>query len=108
MTADVWISDMLALSAALAWAFVALYGFRSPWRSTPVGRSLMYVWVALAVVLSMIVATRYLGDYPGRTVLRVLIYTPLPVAFAQFIRVLLRVQAGRERGEIPARVEGDV
>ena len=40
---------MLTFAATtLAWVFVVRYGFWSPWGRTVVGRSLMYVWFALA------------------------------------------------------------
>lgn len=95
----------VALSAVVAWAFVLMYGFRSPWRATVVGRSLMYVWVSLAVILTLITGTFWFGEYPGREWVRLAVYTPLPVALGKFLWVLVQVQRGRMRGEIPSRVD---
>lgn len=92
-------------SAVLAWAFVIRYGFWSPWRSTVVGRSLMYVWIALSVVLTLIATTYWFGEYPGRAVIRLLIYLTLPISFVRFLKVLVDVQNGRVQFNRPNRVE---
>lgn len=88
-----------ALSALLAWVFVIRYGFWSPWRETVVGRSLMYVWIILTVVLTLITGSYWFGDYPGRFWIRLAVYSTLPLAFGSFLEVLVEVQKGRHRGE---------
>lgn len=105
---DWWTQGVVLVSMTIAWAFVIRYGLWSPWRLTIVGRSLMYVWVSLAVVLTMITASFWLGEYPGRMWVRLVVYSSMPVAFAIFFRVLVHVQRGRLRGEIPSRVEADI
>lgn len=99
------IQVLVAISAALAWSFVVTYGVRSPWRSTVVGRSLMYVWVSLAVIMTLITGSFWFGEYPGRTFVRLVVYGTLPVALGKFLWVLVQVQRGRMRGEIPSRVD---
>jgi hypothetical protein len=104
----VYVQIMTATSAAACWVFVALYGARSPWRRNQVGRSIMWLALSLALILTLISTSFLFGAYPGRDLVRNLIYSSLPVALVQFTRVLVRVQQGRERGEIPARVSGDL
>lgn len=99
-----WYVQVASTTAALlAWAFVLTYGIRSPWRANVVGRSLMYVWLSLAVVLTLICTSFIFGDYWFRPAVRIVVYSLLPVAFARFLVILLRVQSGRVRGEIPSR-----
>lgn len=105
---DWYVQVAISLSALLAWSFVARYALCSPWRSNVVGRSLMYVWLSLAVILTLIATTYIFGAYPGRTAVRAVVYTTLPFALGKFLVVLVRVQQGRERGEIPAKVQGEL
>lgn len=93
---------------ALAWSFTLLFGIRSPWRRSVVGRSLMYVWVALTAVLTLIFFSYFLGAYPGRDYVRALLYSSLIPAFGSFIKVLVEQQAGRDRGDVPPKVDTDL
>lgn len=95
-------------TAFLAWVFVGLYGLRSPWRRTVVGRSLMYVWLALTAVLTLVFFSYWLGAYPGRDYLRVLVYSTLIPAFGSFITVLVQQQTGRTTGRVPPKVDTDL
>ena len=106
--ANVVFQGLTFLVATLAWTFVLLYGFRSPWRRTVVGRSLMYVWVALTAVLTLIFFSYYLGAYTGRDYVRGLVYSSLLPAFFSFIRVLVQQQTRRGEGRAPGVVDTDI
>lgn len=86
---------LTGLAASLAWVFVILYGARSPWQRTVVGRSLMYVWVALTAILTLVFFSYWLGAYPGRDYVRALVYSSLLPAFASFVLVLVQTQKRR-------------
>lgn len=105
---DAYQRMMAVTSAAAFWVYVLLYGLRSPWWKNVVGRSLMWLALSSTLLLTMISLSFVLGDYPGRDVVRNVAYSTLPVVVVQFTRVLHRVQQGRERGEIPAKVQGDL
>lgn len=96
---------LTGMSAFLAWVFVGRYGLRSPWRATVVGRSLMYVWLALTAVLTLVFFSYWLGAYPGRDYLRALVYSTLIPAFASFIKVLVQQQSGRTSKRTPPTVD---
>lgn len=87
-------------ATALAWLFVLLYGIRSPWQRTVVGRSLMYVWLALTALLSLVFFSYWLGAYPGRDYVRALLYSSLIPAFLSFVAVLVE-QQGKRTPETP-------
>lgn len=103
---DAYIQVMTTAAAVLCWVYVARYGTRSPWWKNQVGRSIMWLALSLAVVLTLICTSFIFGDYPGRAVVRTVVYSSLPVALAEFVRVLVQVQRGRQRGEIPTKVGG--
>jgi hypothetical protein len=95
----------LVASAAAAWTFVALYGTRSRWRLLNAGRSVLYVFVALAVVLTQNAASVYLGSaYPGRGVLRLMEYLSLFVAVAGMLHTLWLIQRSERRTPCPGPV----
>lgn len=99
---------LTGLAAFLAWVFVGRYGLRSPWRRTVVGRSLMYVWLALTAVLTLVFFSYWLGAYPGRDYVRALVYSSLLPAFGSFIAVLVQQQASRRTGDTPPKVDADI
>lgn len=94
------------ISAALAWSFVIRYGFWSPWRRSAVGRSLMYVWLSLTAVLTLVVLSYWFGEYPGRDYVRLAVYATLPMAFTTFLRVLVRQQR-KDDSELDIIAESD-
>lgn len=89
-------------SALICWAFVIRYAVKSPWRANVVGRALMYLIVSLAVVFTLICTSFVFGDYWFRPYVRFVVYTALPFALAGMLWVLVLVQRGRVRGEIPS------
>ena len=99
---------LTGLAASLAWVFVVRYGFWSPWQRSVVGRSLMYVWIALAAVLTLVFFSYGLGAYPGRDYVRALFYSSLIPAFASFVLVLVQQQTKRGQGDAPPTVDTDL
>ncbi|GGG04023.1 hypothetical protein GCM10007304_17700 [Rhodococcoides trifolii] len=92
----------LVASALTAWAFVGLYGTRSRWRLLNAGRSLLYVFVALALVLTQNAASVFLGaDYFGRGVLRQIEYWSLWVALLGMLHTLWGIQRSERRTSCP-------
>ena len=51
--------------------FILLYGFTSPWWRSPGGRHLMSFAVAAFLLFVWGFLALYIGDYPGRRILRV-------------------------------------
>lgn len=70
------LGDYILLGALPAIAlFVGYYYFGSPWRKLLAGRSLMYFACALLGITLNVLFTLFLGpDYPGRELVRILIY----------------------------------
>lgn len=82
---------LLTLVAALAaTAFSFTYGVFYPWRENRSGRAAFYLVTALAAVLWIIVLARWLGDYPGRILLTLAVYTAIPITIIRLLVVLLR------------------
>jgi hypothetical protein len=89
--------DVLIYSCTIpAVAFPAVYA-RFPWRTNPVGKSVMQLATSLALVLLLVVATTLLGnDYPGRDIVRLAVYSFLVVSLWRQLFTLLRVQRSRQ------------
>ena len=83
---------LLTAMTILAWSFAVLYGFRSPWRSTEAGKTLMYTAVALGLIGLQLISVWWLGDYPGRAEVRSLVVTVLVLALLHRLTVLWRFQ----------------
>lgn len=96
-----YIKAAVVLAAWIVYSFIILYAIRSPWRLSIVGRSLMWVWISLGTILTLNSTSIWFPDYPFRTEVRVLVYTYTIEALAYFLFVLVGVQGGRIRGEIP-------
>lgn len=106
--ADTLFPILTGLAASLAWVFVVRYAGWSPWRASVVGRSLMYVWLALTAILTLVFFSYWLGAYPGRDYVRALLYSSLLPAFASFVLVLVQQQTRRDEGSVPPTVDTDL
>ncbi|MGU3587184.1 hypothetical protein ACLBYD_29045 [Rhodococcus sp. C26F] len=84
----------------LAWLFVALYGFRSPWRSTEAGKTLMYTAVALGLIGLQQIAFWWFGDYAWRNEVRSATAIVLLLALLHRLIVLWEFQHEEERDDI--------
>lgn len=73
--------------------FVIFYAKKSPWKKMFVGRTMMYLAVALGTLFLVNTASIYLGpDYPFRSVIRVLAYSTLSVTVWRLFFTLRKVQ----------------
>ncbi|MGV5046904.1 putative phage holin [Rhodococcus pyridinivorans] len=88
---------LLTTMTILAWLFVALYGFRSPWRTTEAGKTLMYTAVGIGLIGLQLISVWWFGDYPGRAEVRALVVSLLVLALLHRLIVLWRFQH-EERG----------
>lgn len=89
---DNW-GDIVVLSYLIPLLlFIGLYLFRSPWTSTELGIALMFQKVGMSLIVLLIVASIYLGDYPYRDLVRGIIYTAVGVALWVDVVNLLRYQ----------------
>lgn len=73
------VADWALLSSFPAVFLFAAYYSRSRWRSTAVGRSLMYQSLSMALVLVVVLSSMLWHDYPGRPIVRLVGYTWLSV-----------------------------
>lgn len=93
---------LFLLDAAGLVTFVVLYGLRSRWRSSPVGRVVLGFMAAVAAIMVSAVVLSLIGDGLAtylRIVLRVALYGALLGGIVHLIVLLLRAQrSGRHRG----------
>lgn len=96
MSVSLYVIGNILLLAAIPPAnlFCVFYAWRSPWRELMAGRSLMYVFVALSATLDQIALSVWIGsEYPGRYVIRILLYTAIAVTFWRMFWTLLHIQS---------------
>jgi hypothetical protein len=79
-------------------AFPVLYA-RSPWRSTPVGRSVMNLAVVIALALALPLSRIALGDPEWLEVLRTAVFVLIIAALWRQLLVLVTVQRRQRRRE---------
>lgn len=65
---------------------------RSPWRSTDVGKALMFKGIAIAALFDATVANFWLGDFPGFTYLRPVIFTAVVLGVTYQFLVMWSLQ----------------
>ena len=99
---------LLAAEAALG-AFIYYYGTRPApgtrfrrkfsrlWMSTPIGVVLMSQKIAWFFVVAFILLSRFVGDFPGRDVIALVLYTLLVSLFWAVFGVLRHTQLPFER-----------
>lgn len=72
--------------------FIFLYGTRSPWRLTPLGRSLMLQKLLLVLLVGFSLFSTIVHDYPGYVWIRILIYLAVAAALWTDVYLLRQVQ----------------
>lgn len=82
----------VTLSFPPALLFVIYYAAFSPWRSTVVGRSLMYQSIGMVVVTGVVIASIWLGEYEGRGVVRFIGYSILTITLWRMFFTLRHYQ----------------
>lgn len=91
---------LLVTMTVLAWTFAIVYGFRSPWRATQAGKSVMATSVALGLIGAQLASVWIFGDYPGRAEVRAFVVLALVLTLLHRLLVVLRIQheeVGHER-----------
>lgn len=83
----------------LAVVFVVSYAFRSPWRATQAGRSVMATSVALASIGAQQASVWWFGDYPCRAEVRSVVLLALVLTLLHRLLVLWRIQ--HDEMEVP-------
>jgi hypothetical protein len=87
------IADFIILSGLIPiLLFIFRYATRSPFEKTPEGVNVLLTKIALAVILIVVVASLFLGQYPGREYVRLVAYTAPVVFFWIDLVQLIRIQ----------------
>ena len=96
MTSHDWATGAdvsLIYMGVLATAWSVLYGIRSAWRSSAVGRAVLTQSVILAAVLIQGAVSQWIDhDYPWRHEIRFALYSLGAVSFVAMLRSLWREQ----------------
>lgn len=94
------VGDVLVIWTFLAsLAFVIVYHIRAAWWDNDFGRSLMTYQIAMTVVLGLALPRIFWGgDHLVFQILRVVVFTAVPVALTWRLVVLIRVQR-RKKGD---------
>lgn len=84
--------------AAMVWVTIPLvYRITAPdWRRTRVGRAFMYLTGSTALLFVLLLTGGLFGEYPGREIVRAVVYATVLVAGVHLIGLFIRL-----------RVEGD-
>jgi len=77
-------------------AFLTLYGTRSQWSESGIGRALFTLAASMVAVLTNALAGIVFGDYPGRDMFRLVLLGGVSLAGWNLLRNLVGVQ--REAG----------
>ena len=86
----------LLCAVLISWDFVLNYGFRANWKSHPYGRITLAFKTTITVVLTLTIINSFFMHYPGRDVLRLVMFNVFVACF--FIQdVFLRKQLRRDR-----------
>lgn len=92
------VGDWLLVALTVVWCtFTLIYAFRSKWWTNEVGRVLLPEKVLTCLVLIQVAASAMSNSlYPGRDVIRIVLYAGCAVSVLVLTVVLVRVQR-RER-----------
>jgi hypothetical protein len=86
-------AGLVALALVFTMAFVGVYGFRAPWRSTPIGRLLLSDAVVVTLLLGISVWGMLVG--PAWWPLTLLGTVALCAVAAWRLRLAVKAQRGR-------------
>ncbi|OMC50541.1 hypothetical protein A5742_01575 [Mycolicibacterium fortuitum] len=111
---DIWISVDYGINAniallciaGLAVTFAALYACRSRWWTNRIGKVYLAKSLILALVLvQAVVSVWWQDDYPGRQIIRFIIYSLGAVAYVPMLASLWREQQRDRKGRdvVPRR-----
>lgn len=83
------------VSAVASFSFTLLYGFRSNWRSNPIGRMQFVKSCSIASILLLFVINTFAPEYWGREAIRHIVYWVLACSFCWQVYTLVKVQNGK-------------
>ncbi|QHB37252.1 membrane protein [Gordonia phage Gudmit] len=84
---------LLTAIGVLLWTFVLLYGFRSRWQATHVGRVLLYLGASFAATVTQVTISVWThSDYPLRDAVRAILYFVLLAAVGNLVWTVIREQ----------------
>ncbi|WP_435110150.1 putative phage holin [Nocardiopsis synnemataformans] len=89
---------MATLAALLLWLFAIDYS-RWRWWVHPGGRLVMTVLVSLALVLTLVAARNWFGEFPGHSVARFVVFAAAFVAIGWAWLLHRRAQQGKHRAK---------
>lgn len=89
---------MLAIVTIISWDFVLNYGFRAQWRVHPYGKIMFAFKLATTLVLTLTIANAFFPEYPGRDILRLVIFGGFVVTFA-ILDLFLRCQLSKKEAK---------
>lgn len=87
----------VAIICTLSLGFVAVYAARSKWRATVAGRALLYSMASIGALTFQVLLSVWLGtEYPGRAVIRPILYIAVTLTLLHLLVTLIRVQNERD------------
>lgn len=88
------VANVLVVTIAVkSTALTALYGFRSPWRSTMAGRAVMLLVSSLALITAQGTLTILTGaDYPYRDHVRDVLFVYVAISLLWLLLTVFRLQ----------------
>lgn len=114
--ADIWLpvnyefdaNISLIYLAVLVTIFTVVYGLRSNWRGNRVGKVFMIKSVFLSLVLlQIVIASWWDGDYPFRQPIRFILYTAGAWTYAAMVVQLLQLNRAKKHDEEESQNEGE-
>lgn len=87
---------MATLAALLMWVFALDYS-RVRWWGNPGGRLVMTTLVSLALVLTLVAARNWFGEFPGHALARLAVFTAAFVAIGWAWLLHRRVRRAKHR-----------
>ena len=100
------VANWILLGSAPAIVLFVAYFSRSDWRSTRVGRALMYQALGMTLIVLVVLASLFFGDYPGREYVRLVGYTVLTTVLWRMFFVLRSYQREGDVAVSPFRRRG--
>jgi hypothetical protein len=90
---------LVVVTTVMAWAFCGLYHFSATWWRSDMGRNVMVYGLVVAAVLTLSVIRLVWdgGESLWFAILRLIVFSGVPVAIGWRIAILLRLQNHRER-----------
>jgi hypothetical protein len=88
---DTFADWSLVVGCGLIVLFTLLYGVGFRWWRTRAGRAVLGVFISVSLLLlSIVIAKTVGGDYPGRDVLRLVVFICLPASMLYMVYGLVR------------------